>query len=654
MMVGRASALIAIAVFLFCAGSVNAQVPLETFAARPAMASPRISPNGAHVAVISRQGGSEKVLVYDVASPQATLVGHDIPKDVEVDWIDWANDNRLLIGFSKPMTERYRGVTYDTSQSRVIAINRDGSNHKILFQTARKLRDNTDLSGVLHRLPNEPDAVLMAATDDDGRYNVYRVNVMDGKVETVLHGNVSTRQWMADTKGVPRIRWDFRPRRDVLEIWARKGNGTSFDKIAEYGTREFPQIQIVGFTNDDNIAIAVTRHSGDRFGFFEYNIAMGAVGKPLYQHPSVDVGEPVGDPIYDQQTGLLAGVSYVEDVFRTYYFDAAIGAVQSKLDATFSDASIVRPTSWSQDRTTFIVSVSGPKDPGSFYVYDVAKNRATLIGRAAPNIAPKDLGEMLIIKYAARDGTKLPGYLTLPPGKGDKSLPLVVMPHGGPEVRDFVSYDAWAQVLANRGYAVFQPNFRGSGGYGRAFAEAGHRQWGRRMQDDVTDGVKALIANGTADANRVCIVGASYGGYAALAGGAFTPDLYKCVIAIAGVSDIPAMLDEEERRFGTDSAVYSFWVKRLGDPKTDLAQMQSVSPALQAANFKVPVLLVHGNQDSIVPIDQSKRMEKALKAVGKQVQFVTIDDEGHNFSKPKSRLILFREMETFLNAHIRN
>ena len=650
----RAFAVIAISIFLFGAASAEARVPLEAFAARPAMASPRISPNGAHVAVISRQGEAEKVLIYDVASPQSTLVGYDIPKDVEVDWIDWANDSRLLIGFSKPTTERFRGVTYDTSQSRVIALNRDGSNYKVLFQTARKLRQNFDLSGILSRLPNEPESVLMAADDGDGRYSVYRVNVVDGKVQIVLRGNVNTRQWLADTKGVPRIRWDFRPRRDLVEIWARKGDSEDFDKIAEYGTREFPEMQIVGFTSDDNVAIAVTRNGGDRFGFFEYNIATRAVGKPLYQHPSVDVGEPVGGPIYDPQTGELAGVFYVDDVVRTRYFDATIGAIQSSLDATFSDAGVVRPTSWSRDRKSFIVSTSGPKDPGSHYFYDPAKNHASLIGRAAPNIPAGELGEMLVINYKSRDGTKLPGYLTLPPGKGDKKLPLVVMPHGGPEVRDFVSYDAWAQVLANRGYAVFQPNFRGSGGYGRAFAEAGHRQWGRRMQDDVTDGVKALIADGTADANRVCIVGASYGGYAALAGGAFTPDLYKCVIAIAGVSDIPAMLDEEATRFGVESAVYSYWVKRLGDPKVDLAQMQSVSPALQAASFRVPVLLVHGEDDSVVPIDQSNRMEKALTAAGKTVKYVKVEDEGHNFSKPRSRLILFREMETFLGAHIGN
>lgn len=214
----RAFAVIAISIFLFGAASAEARVPLEAFAARPAMASPRISPNGAHVAVISRQGEAEKVLIYDVASPQSTLVGYDIPKDVEVDWIDWANDSRLLIGFSKPTTERFRGVTYDTSQSRVIALNRDGSNYKVLFQTARKLRQNFDLSGILSRLPNEPESVLMAADDGDGRYSVYRVNVVDGKVQIVLRGNVNTRQWLADTKGVPRIRWDFRPRRDLVEI----------------------------------------------------------------------------------------------------------------------------------------------------------------------------------------------------------------------------------------------------------------------------------------------------------------------------------------------------------------------------------------------------------------------------------------------------
>ncbi len=644
-----------VALFAVCASPSAARVPLEKFAADPAIAQPKITPDGKHVAVPMRNGKKSLVATYDVDAPPGTpLKTIAIPDDVEVDWVEWANDDRLLIGLSKPSTERWYGQTYDTSQSRVVAINRDGGNFKVLFAKARKFRQNRDLSGIIHQLPDDPKAVLMAANDDDSRFNIYKVNVDDGRAELVQRGNVNTIQWLADRAGAPRVRWDFRPRRDKVQIFVRKADSDDFDLIAEYGQRDLPDFDLVGFTDDPNIAIAVSRQSSDRYGLFEYDLTKRAMGKALFQHPSVDVGDPVGGPIYDPLTAKLVGVYFVEDVWKLNYFDPELARVQTRLEATFPDAAIVRARSWSQDRTRLIFGISGPKDPGSFYLFDTKRDNASLIGRAYPDIAANELGEVLIIKYKARDGTKLPGYLTMPPGKGDKNLPLIVMPHGGPEVRDFVQYDHWAQMLANRGYAVLQPNFRGSGGYGKAFAEAGHRQWGRRMQDDVSDGVKALIADGTADANRVCIVGGSYGGYAALAGGAFTPELYKCVVAIAGVSDIPAMLEEEEKRFGDESAIYDYWVKRLGDPKVDLAQMKAASPALQAQNFKVPVLLIHGEDDDIVPIDQSKRMEKALRAAGKDVQFVTVEDEGHHFSKPESDLKLLTELEAFLAKHLGN
>jgi len=650
-----AALLVASCLVVFAAAGASAQVPFETFAAGAAMNVPRISPNGKHIAVATRKGKEQRVLVYDIDSPGTTLTGHDIPKDLEIDWVDWANDDRILVGVSKPQTERWYGTTYDTSLSRVIAANRDGTNPRVLLKNTRKMRDNQQLSGVLGRVPSDPKSVLMAATDGDGRYSIFRVNVDDGKTEIVRRGNVNTYRWMIDTQGEPRIRIDYRPRRDRFEIYARKSGSTDdYELIYDFGRRDLPTFQIVGFTDEKDIAIVATRRGGDRSALYEYNLATRSIGKPIFEHPVVEIGEPVGGPIYDPTTGSFAGIIYAVDTLQFHYIDQALATVQSKLQATFSDSANVGAFGWSKDRSKFIVVTSGPQDPRSYYLYDPVKNHASLIGRAHPDIPPAELGETLIVKYKARDGTKIPGYLTLPPGKGGKNLPLIVMPHGGPEVRDLVGYDPWAQGLANRGYAIFQPNFRGSGGYGKAFAEAGHRQWGRLMQDDITDGVKALIADGTADANRICIVGASYGGYAALAGGAFTPDLYKCVVAVAGVSDIPAMLEEEEQRFGDESSVYHYWVKRLGDPKADLAQMQSVSPALQAQNFKAPVLLIHGFDDDIVPIDQSRRMDKALNAAGKKVEFVEVSNEGHHFAKPENLLKLIAETEKFVTAHIGN
>lgn len=208
-----------------------------------------------------------------------------------------------------------------------------------------------------------------------------------------------------------------------------------------------------------------------------------------------------------------------------------------------------------------------------------------------------------------------------------------------------------AQAIANRGYLVFQPNFRGSGGYGRAFAEAGHRQWGRRMQDDITDGVKALIGDGSADASRICIVGASYGGYAALAGGAFTPELYKCVVSVAGISDLPQSVCDE-RYNGRERSIFRYWVKRIGHPEDDEEEMEAWSPAKHAAKFAAPVLLIHGQRDRNVSSEQSVTMERALRRAGKTVTLVKIPRGGHNFDDPASQLILVSEIEKFLALHL--
>jgi dipeptidyl aminopeptidase/acylaminoacyl peptidase len=593
------------------------------------------------------------VVVVSADALTTATGGVSLPSDVEVDWVDWVNDDRLLVGVRIPSTDRYQGVTYDTSLSRIMAVDRDGQNSITLFARARRRFEAYDLSQFV-RLPDDPNAILMAVYDDDFRLNVHRVDVHTGRAKLVQAGTTDTYRWRSDLKGVARVRWDYFPRSRRFTVSIRAAGSDKWDRFSTYGDLDEPDLVFAAFTEDPNIAIVAARVTTDRYGLFEYNIVTRALGRPIFQNDAVDVGNRVDRVLIDPLTQKLIGVSYVEDVWQQHYFDADLAQLQQKLDAAFASAAIIQPVSWSKDRSRFILSTSGPKDPGSFHYYDAKANRATRLRKVNPNLPVSELGEMLIVRYRTRDNVQITGYLTMPPGKGDKKLPMAVMPHGGPETRDFVQYDKWAQMLANRGYVVFQPNFRGSGGYGRAFAEAGHRQWGRRMQDDVTDGVKALIADGTADPNRICIVGASYGGYSALAGGAFTADLYKCVVAIAGVTDIPAIVQWEEDQAGKDSARYEYWVKRLGDPKKDLEQMKSVSPALQAPNFKAPVLLIHGEHDDIVPLDQSVRMDKALRAAGKPVELVRIEREGHSFDKRESDIKVMLELERFLAAHLGN
>jgi dipeptidyl aminopeptidase/acylaminoacyl peptidase len=271
-----------------------------------------------------------------------------------------------------------------------------------------------------------------------------------------------------------------------------------------------------------------------------------------------------------------------------------------------------------------------------------------IVEEAYDSLKPSDLGDVKPYPYKARDGRDIHAYLTLPPGRDPHNLPTVIFPHGGPEARDSMDFDWWAQFMASRGYAVLQPNYRGSSGYGADFILAGDGEWAGKVQYDVQDGVKKLIAGGIADPKRICIVGASYGGYMALAGATFSPDLYACAVSFAGLSDLNRMLYT-----GTsfESEAVSVWKRRIG-ADVDSSKLDSASPANFAANVKIPILLLHSDKDTTVPIEQSQIEEDALKHAGKQVEFVTLEGDDHQLEYSATRIKLLKEVERFLAAHI--
>jgi dipeptidyl aminopeptidase/acylaminoacyl peptidase len=260
------------------------------------------------------------------------------------------------------------------------------------------------------------------------------------------------------------------------------------------------------------------------------------------------------------------------------------------------------------------------------------------------------LGPVREFPYPARDQYSLLAYLTLPPGASERNLPVVVLPHGGPESRDDPGFDWMTQFLASRGYAVFQPQFRGSSGFGAAHADAGRKQWGLRMQDDVTDGVKALIDQGIADPRRICIAGISYGGYAALAGATFTPELYACAASIGGVSDLPNMLGWVQKDLGKESNSLAYWRDHIGG--TTDPQVVAKSPARFATAIRAPILLIHGTDDTTVPIDQARGMARALTAAGKKFELIELEGDDHYLSSSATRVRALRELERFLAIHL--
>jgi dipeptidyl aminopeptidase/acylaminoacyl peptidase len=276
----------------------------------------------------------------------------------------------------------------------------------------------------------------------------------------------------------------------------------------------------------------------------------------------------------------------------------------------------------------------------------------TLVANRHPELTADKLAPMEAVRYRARDGMEITAYVTRPAGApAGKPLPLIVMPHGGPEARDSLDFDIWAEFFATRGYLVLQPNFRGSSGYGRKFAEAGYGQWGGKMDDDITDGVLQLIKSGQADKDRICIFGASFGGYAALYGGARTPELYKCVASFAGVADLNALVNWEHSTKGHEGR-YHYAARSIGDPAKEGPRLTAASPITYAAGYRPPVLLIHGADDSSVPVAQSRMMQAALTKAGKDVRLVVYPHEGHTDWTPTDEEAALTEIAAFVESHI--
>jgi dipeptidyl aminopeptidase/acylaminoacyl peptidase len=364
--------------------------------------------------------------------------------------------------------------------------------------------------------------------------------------------------------------------------------------------------------------------------------------------PDADVEGVISD-----RNSVVKGVVFGGFKPRYQFFEDALTKDVEFVQKALPDQA-VRLVSWSDDWKKLVFLVEGGKVPSQFLLGDRTTGQITAIATTRPEITDQDIGEVQAVRYTARDNLPVPALVTWPAGvigADRKKLPLIVMPHGGPEAYDQIGFDWMAQYFANEGYMVLQPQFRGSDGFGVSHRNAGHRQWGRAMQDDISDGVAAMVASGWADPARVCIVGWSYGGYAALAGATLTPELYKCVVSIAGVADLPEMLSHE-RRGGSKESSFIYWRSRIGDPATEMDQIKAVSPVQQAANVRAPVLLIHGQQDSVVPPEQSSLMERALKRLNKDVKLVRIPGDDHSLTESENRRAALQEIAAFVGKHL--
>ena len=635
-------------------------ISIGAITAEAAFFSPSLSPDGTTILAVARTPERDDLIRIDWRNRKVgVLLSAHSAVGERIDWVRWKSNSRLVVSVTATVrgttagrtgTRLDRGGEYEFGVARLLALDADGSNRVVAFEGEQRRLASGASTTLVDRLPSDPNHVLIGAYGQSG-YALWELDVGNGRARKVEESNWDTVRWVTDVQGSPIMKIDRLPRSAGWRYLRRDADGWS-TAFEQRGGEELvlPDFALFGPGPEPaSVWFAVRDDGRERAAVRLYDAATGAMGPVLFENARADANYIVTEPSTNRLLAACANVERVECEF----FDAEIGRHLRAVAQFFDNSAEVRLYDMSDEQDVWLLYVEGPTIPPAFYIYDRPTTRVELLS-AQTTVLESQLGRTDTFTYRTRDGTDQWGYLTAGVSAPASRTPLIVLPHGGPESRDFFGYDELVQFLASRGYLVFQPQFRGSAGFGRSFQEAGRRQWGQRMQDDVTDGVRALIAAGRADPERICIVGGSYGGYVALAGAAFTPDLYRCAVSIAGVSDLELSLRAEAAETGLRTAVFDYWTRSMGDLSTDKEVLERYSPRRHAEQVRIPILLLHGEADDIVPIMQSEVMHNALRDADKDVRFVRLEDSGHRYLswEAAQRQTLYKELDEFLNAHL--
>lgn len=636
-----------------CAGcalgsTAGAAPPLEIYGRLPAVELVRLSPSADHLAMVGVVGGANPMRrVFIFSGDGKTLVRAIGIGDAKLRDLEWAGDEHLLI-----TTTATVNLTLDFGQSyELAAVINLSLNSKVPWSVFGRS------NGI------EPTVVGSFGTaQTDGRWygyfggitevrngageyqfehgwtDLYRVDLESDKTELAAHGSERDHQWAVAAGGGIVAHSEYDEKSGEWRLFA----GPHDDRVLIDKLSPIDQIELLG---PGRVAgtVLVLDQSGDTDVYEEVNLAAGK-SVPLFADYSVT------DVRFDPKTRLLIGASTLEEPGEVY-FDSELQSRFNSARSAFPGRQ-VRLESYSHNLERMIVGTSGPHDSGTIWLVNVDAGRAEPIGSPYPQITAADVGPSQIFKYQAADGLAIEGILTLPPGRAPAGLALIVMPHGGPiGIEDRLGFDWWAQAFASRGYAVFQPNYRGSGGYSVAFRQAGYGEWGRKMLSDISDGVAALAKQGLIDPRRACIVGASYGGYAALAGVTIQQGLYRCAVSVSGPADMERFAGWEADRHGYDSSDSRYFRRVTGGDAGGSAALRAISPVFRADKADAPILLIHGIDDTRVPIEQSKQMASALKRAGKPFEFVVLDKEDHFLSRETTRTAMLEAAVAFVEKY---
>jgi dipeptidyl aminopeptidase/acylaminoacyl peptidase len=617
-----------------------ARIPSEVFAERPAMEGLQLSPDGTNVLARMQVRGQEMLGTYGIST--GALKGFALPKGSDLRWYRWAGNGRFLVSVVVK-ARQYESMGLGTASV-------EGRASRLLCFDVTKdaatfigFSDQTMLGDDLVFLdPNGAYLLLSVSRSYFTSPSVYRFELENNHPTLQVRAMDGVHDWYADNQGVVRAGVGYTGPGGWFFAY-RHGPETEFRTTAKGEWHLFANIPtgaLCFVAGTDDGYILSNRETGFNAAY-KFNFATRTTGEKIFACPTNDV-----DTLqFDDAGHTLEAIGYTDDQPRILWLDPLLKEVQDGIDRVLPGRQN-RIVSTSADKAVLLVHSGTSRDPGTYYVFHLAATRLSPLVRPSEKLVPAQLAAMEAVRYKARDGLEIPAYLTLPVGREAKNLPLVIMPHGGPYgVRDTLEFDPEVQLLANRGYAVLQPNYRGSESYGIDYYKKGYGEWGRKMQDDLDDGMDWLAGRGIVDPKRACLVGSSYGGYAAAWGATRNPERYRCASSFAGVFNLRKQLSYTGDFLA--SRLYKEYKSTVRGPEA--FDLDAVSPLFGAARLQVPVLLIHGDDDSTVPIDQSKDYDAALTKAGKPHEFYVIKDEGHGFYRQKDSFAFYLgKLEAFL------
>jgi pimeloyl-ACP methyl ester carboxylesterase len=622
------------------------------FARGPLLRGVQLSPDGKQFAAFMQNGKHTLLMTRAVkkgadGGPAAykNLLATD-NLEYQFNWLRWVGPERLVVSLRFPSERRLSQFhSGDSMETRLISIGTDGAEPINLGR--RKNDDKTfvalDQDDVVDWLPQDGEHILLALPDARLAIEpaVFKVNLKTGSRRLVHHSRADFRSWLTDAQHRVRVGIAYKDERWTL--WANDADGSNWRALRSWGRLDKDRITPLGFGLDPNLLYVLADHLGRRALF---TLDLGQPEAPLqfrFKHPlDADLN---GRLLHSTETGEAVGIVANVASAGPLFWDAGHKALAGGIDKALPKRAnqLLQLTDADQ---VYLLRTAALGEPGEYMVGDRRQGTLELLSEIEPQLDPARLARKKSIHFKARDGLALQAFLSLPKDVAPKALPLVVLVHGGPQSHDTTAYDGWPAFIAARGYAVLQVNFRGSSGAGQALIEAGQKRWGLEMQDDLSDGVAELVKRGIADPQRVAIVGASYGGYAALMGVVKTPQQYRGAFAFAPLSDLVELVREVENQ--NTIYVSSLWQRQLGRLSSDRERLAATSPRLQADKISVPVVLIHGTLDRQAPYEHSVWMADALKAAGKDVRFISQERGDHQLSHQPYRLQFFQELDAFL------